>query len=366
MKSKPDRATSRQIADERALWRIVIAASADWETVEGSPAESPREVAEILNRLHQEAQQRFDDLKPKGINIVWLILLGLGGVALVVSMALVGWWGLVVPLQTAATQTAVAQQASDASQTRAAQTTASANGTAEFFAQQTATAALETARAAGGNEAAQTQAAQQAATATAAEASRQTALAADKTAEAVALATRAEANRCQAAGQLSLETSRASVQPPRGTVYIPNNPEPYVAIQWSITNTSPSCAWQSIELVQLSDTTGQPLPVVVTVNGQRVDPAQAPLLPGTNLVITLAFPFAGAEAPGVVEEWVVIINGQAMLNPRVTVNVKGWVVRQTPTPSPMPPATTSVVPTWTPKPPDDGGGGDDDQPPGNR
>jgi len=266
-------------------------------------------------------------------------------------------WGLAAGLALLAilaASFALAQSAANACATEAAATNAAnqaAMGTsvaatlnaafltiaAEAAATTTAAAKTATAEALAGDVAAQatgSRAAELAGTAEQAVAQTQAAQAATQVETAAAQTQTAEAARFQNATELSLALGVPKLQPEPGSIWVTSDAQPSGAIRWPVTNTSPSCAWNSIKLIRVVDKTATALDVNVLVNGQLVVPSAEPIAPGTTMIIVL--PYAIVE--NVKDEWFVQINGQVRTSWRVAVNVKGWVFSLTlsPAPTPMP------------------------------
>jgi hypothetical protein len=303
--------------------------------------EPPSEVAEVWGRLHQEAQDRYNDLTPKTSKRARIIAILSVSAAVVILLGFSLWLQLVFRpeerhRQITATAQAIAQ-ATEIGQTKiainqtaiAAEVERSATVTAEEATRNRAIVAQDataTARAETLNAAATARVKTLNATETAvAQASRSQA-----TATAYAVATGAAAKEtaeaCQKAapykGTIQVLSPQPTLQPLPSFNHVVGDPPPAVRATWIISYTG-GCPLESIRLLGK----GNMSPVVPQVSRK-----------GERWEVTLAFNID--TAPNGDQEWLILVGDMLISPPTLNLKLpKPWIVRVTPTPSPTPTPT---------------------------
>ena len=142
-------------------------------------------------------------------------------------------------------------------------------------------------------------------------------------------------------GLYTLTVTGPDLHPGRGITYVVGGAAPAVYAVWHVANTG-ECVWTEIALS--------------TVEGKEVEnrveglpDADHPIPPGETADIKVYF---GPETASVDVDWILRINGFPLPDlPHLELQVTNWVVPVTPTPSPTPTYTpTPILPTDTPTP----------------
>ncbi len=163
----------------------------------------------------------------------------------------------------------------------------------------------------------------------------------------------AEQTRCRDINLYSLAVGEPELSPEVGRVYISGNPQPDVYVKWVVTNTG-ECAWPDVSLLLLPES---------RLEGDAVV-SPMPVEPGATAEVTVRFLVNEVDESGLSREWVLKVNGLALLEQAhlklAVPEDKRWVVivTPTPTPSPTPTLTPTPTPTLVPPPPTLSGGAD--------